>query len=307
MKNLTKTGLFCLMLSALFGTSAFAQELIVGGQAVGIQIALDGVMVAGVAAVDTAEGAFSPAADAGVQEGDLITAVDGKAVGSAADFISLVGASGGESATVSITRGDRQMEIPVRPVRAKDNCWRMGIWLRDSISGIGTVTFCDPETGTFGALGHSVSDREGGSGVPMKDGCITNAEIVSVVRGSSGTPGELNGCADVNTVRGSIDSNTENGIYGTAFLRLGSRVLETGSIATGKASIICTVAGSAEKEYSVDINRVYRDADGTHAMLTVTDAALLACTGGIVQGMSGSPILQNGRIVGAVTHVFVST
>ena len=140
----------------------------------------------------------------------------------------------------------------------------------------------------------------------MREGVITGAEIVSVVPGTSGTPGELNGCTDSAAVEGSIEQNTENGIYGRAFVRLGSRVMETGELCTGKASIVSTVTGKGQKEYSVDINRVYRDSEGTHAMLTVTDPELLHCTGGIVQGMSGSPILQNGKLVGAVTHVFVN-
>lgn len=306
MRKIILTALCCCALSSVFASTAFAQELIVGGQAVGIQISLDGVMVAGVAAVQTPDGERSPAADAGIKEGDFITAVGGREVESAAAFIEAVGALGGECADVTVLRGDDAVHIPVQPVKSADGRWLMGIWLRDSISGIGTVTFCDPETGTFGALGHSVSDGEAGCRMPIREGSITDAEIVSVVPGASGTPGELNGCADMNTVKGSIEHNTENGIYGKALVRLGSRVLETGDIMPGKASIVCTVKGRCEQEYSVDINRVYRDADGTHVMLTVTDRELLACTGGIVQGMSGSPIIQNEKIVGAVTHVFVN-
>ncbi len=306
MRKIFLTALWCCALSAAFTGTAFAQELIVGGQAVGIQISLDGVMVAGVAAVQTADGEQSPAADAGIKEGDFIKAVGGREIESASEFIEAVGELEGQCADVTVLRDDAQIHIPVQPVKSEDARWLMGIWLRDSISGIGTITFCDPETGTFGALGHSVSDGETGCKMPIRDGCITDAEIVSVVPGASGTPGELNGCADMNIVKGSIDHNTENGIYGKAFVRLGSRVLETGDIMPGKASIVCTVRGRGEQEYCVDINRVYRDADGTHVMLTVTDQELLSCTGGIVQGMSGSPILQNGKIVGAVTHVFVN-
>lgn len=303
MRKIMRTALWCCALSAVFTSTAFAQELIVGGQAVGIQISLDGVMVAGVAAVQTADGEQSPASDAGIKEGDFIMAVGERDIESAAEFIEAVGELDGRCADVIIMRDDNTIHIPVQPVLSADGRWLMGIWLRDSISGIGTVTFCDPETGIFGALGHSVSDGETGCRMPIRDGCITDAEIVSVVPGTCGTPGELNGCADVNAVKGSIEHNTENGIYGKAYVRLGSRVLETGEITPGKASIVCTVRGRGEKEYAVDINRVYRDADGTHVMLTVTDQELLACTGGIVQGMSGSPILQNDRIVGAVTHV----
>ena len=162
MRKIILTALCCCALSSVFASTAFAQELIVGGQAVGIQISLDGVMVAGVAAVQTPDGERSPAADAGIKEGDFITAVGGREVESAAAFIEAVGALGGECADVTVLRGDDTVHISVQPVKSADGRWLMGIWLRDSISGIGTVTFCDPETGTFGALGHSVSDGEAG-------------------------------------------------------------------------------------------------------------------------------------------------
>ena len=299
------TALCCMVLLPGLTATAFAQELIVGGQPVGIQMEIDGVVVAGLGPVETEKGNVTPAEAAGIKEGDLITAVGGREIGSAAEFIEAVSCSGGEETEVTVERGGKSMSFSVRPAQAKDGRYLMGIWLRDSISGIGTLTFLDPETGTYGALGHSVSDGEGGS-LPIREGFIIDAEIVSVVPGASGTPGELNGSANAQNVKGSIEQNTQNGIYGTAFVRLGSRVLETGTVIPGKASIVSTVNGSGEKEFSVDVNRVYRDADGTHIMLTVTDAELLETTGGIVQGMSGSPILQNGKLVGAVTHVFVN-
>ncbi len=182
----------------------------------------------------------------------------------------------------------------------------LGILLRDALSGIGTLTFCDPESGRFGALGHSVNDGGTGLPIPLRGGSITDAQIVSVKPGASGAPGELDGVADLGRVLGSIERNTENGIFGTAFDSLGGRRLEVGVIRAGPASIVSTVEGHEAREYAVEVNRVYRDSGGTHAMLSVTDPELLARTGGIVQGMSGSPIIQEGRLVGAVTHVFVS-
>ena len=142
--------------------------------------------------------------------------------------------------------------------------------------------------------------------VPLRDGSISDAQIVSISKGAAGAPGELNGCADIGKALGSVDRNTGHGIFGRSFTTMGGRVVETGEIRTGKASILSTIDGRETEEYSVDITRVYNDADGCHVMLTVTDSALCAKTGGIVQGMSGSPILQNGKLVGAVTHVFVN-
>ena len=204
-------------------------------------------------------------------------------------------------------RGGRPLLLTVKPARSDERQWMLGMWLRDGISGIGTVTFCDPATGLYGALGHSVSDADSGAMLPMGGGSITEAEIVSVKPGAAGVPGELNGCADPGKVLGSIERNTEHGIYGHMNQPSGGRVIETGRIRTGPATILATVDGGQTKEFSVKISRIYRDSDGEHVMLSVTDPALCARTGGIVQGMSGSPILQDGKLVGAVTHVSVST
>ena len=183
----------------------------------------------------------------------------------------------------------------------------LGLLLRDGLSGIGTLTFRDPDSGIFGALGHSINDAATGLAVPVREGSITDAQIVSVTPGAAGAPGELDGCADLGRVLGEITRNSEVGIFGLSSESFGGRCLETGELTAGPASIVSTVSGHETREYAVEINRVYREAGGTHAMLSVTDAELLARTGGIVQGMSGSPILQNGRLVGAVTHVSVST
>ena len=158
----------------------------------------------------------------------------------------------------------------------------------------------------YGALGHSISDSGTELLVPLREGSITDAEIVSVVPGSSGTPGELNGCADTAKTLGNVEQNTELGIYGHIFTRTGSIVVETGDMHTGSATIISTVNGREEKEYDAEINRIYNETGGQRMMLTVTDPELRSITGGIVQGMSGSPVMQDGKLVGAVTHVFVS-
>ena len=306
MKKAVITTLFCLFLATSLPTAAFAQELIVGGQVVGIKISTRGVMVAGVAEVETAEGSCCPAEDAGIREGDLITEANGTAVLSAVELVSAVGAKNGEPVALTVERGSKRLCMTITPALSNDGQWRLGMWLRDGISGIGTVTFCDPATGIYGALGHSISDGDTGVMLPLSEGSITDAEIVSVTRGAAGVPGELNGCADMNKVLGSVEGNTGHGIYGRAYVSMGSTVKEIGQICTGKASIVSTINGREAREYTVEITRVYKDADGEHVMLTVTDPTLCAQTGGIVQGMSGSPILQNGKLVGAVTHVFVN-
>ncbi|MGI5977162.1 MAG: SpoIVB peptidase [Candidatus Limivicinus sp.] len=306
MKKTVITAACCLILGAALSPAASAQELVVGGQAVGIQVGTDGVYVAGLSDVETAEGKSTPAADAGMKQGDMILKINGRDVKYASQLIETVAALEGKPAELTVQRDNEILHIEIQPVQADEGRWMMGMWLRDGLSGIGTLTFCDPVSGVYGALGHSISDGESGKKLPLSGGKITDAEIVSVTKGRSGAPGELNGCADLGKVLGSIEANTDHGIYGRAYASPGSRKIETGDIAAGDASIVSTVIGREPREYKVEINRVYRDSKGEHAMLTVTDPELRASTGGIVQGMSGSPILQNGRLVGAVTHVFVN-
>ena len=306
MKKWIGTGLWICLLLPLLSVSAYAQELIVGGQAVGIQISTEGVLVAGINEVETASGARSPAAEAGLKEGDLITGADGAPLMDAAALMDAIASAGEESVTLSVRRGEQELELPVTPALSVEGRPMLGILLRDGLSGIGTLTFCDPASGRFGALGHAISDAGTGLRVPVREGSITDAQIVSVKPGAAGAPGELNGLSDMGAVLGQIDCNTGDGIFGFLMQELDGRRLETGSITAGPASIVSTVEGSEQREYAVEVNRVYRDEEGVHAMLSVTDAELLGRTGGIVQGMSGSPIIQNGKLVGAVTHVFVS-
>ncbi len=304
MKKIILTGLWSLFLLC-FTAGAFAQELMVGGQAVGIQISTDGVIVAGFSPVETAEGAVSPSEDAGLQPGDLICGADGHEISDAAGLIAALEGAGAEI-ELQVRRGAQELRLPVEPALGAEGRPMLGILLRDGLNGIGTLTFCDPDSGVFGALGHSINDSDTGIAIPLREGSVTEAQIVSVRPGTPGAPGELDGVSDLSRVLGTVERNTEVGIFGHAGTGLGSRIAEIGVIAAGPASILSTVEGTAAREYAVEVNRIYRDADGTHAMFTVTDPALLGRTGGIVQGMSGSPILQNGRLVGAVTHVFVS-
>ena len=306
MKKTILTALAALALTAALPTAAWAQELALGGQIVGIQISTEGVLVAGTGAVETAEGSRSPAAEAGVRQGDMIMEVAGRKVRDAAALIEAVSALEGAPAELTVLRAGLPLLLTVTPARSAEDQWMLGMWLRDGISGIGTLTFCDPRTGLYGALGHSIRDLESDAAVPLSEGSITEAEVVSVKPGAAGLPGELNGCADLGRVLGSIERNTEHGIYGHLSAAAPGRLVETGEIRTGPATILATVDGRETKEYRVQVSRIYRDGDGEHVMLTVTDPQLCARTGGIVQGMSGSPILQDGKLVGAVTHVFLS-
>ncbi len=306
MKKTMITALTALLLLLAFPATAFAQELIVGGQAIGIRIETEGVLVSGVAEVETEQGVCSPAAEAGLQEGDRILRADGVELRSAAELIAAVSRAGEAGLELTVRREEKTLRLPVQPALSKDGQWMLGLWLRDAVTGIGTVTFCDPETGVFGALGHSVTDDNSGCLVAVESGSITEAEITGVTPGEAGAPGALNGDFTGGRILGSVEQNNDWGIYGTATAPLGGKAVEVGQFRTGPATILATVNGRESREFAVRITRLYRDKAGEHVMLTVTDPELCAMTGGIVQGMSGSPILQDGKLVGAVTHVFVN-
>lgn len=296
------------LLSALCA-GAYDGTLIPGGSTVGIRMELGGVMVSGFSDVETENGSVSPSRQAGVMEGDIIFAVNGEEVGSSAEFLARAAEMDGAAVTLSVRRDGSETDISVTPAENESGKMQLGLWLRDSIAGIGTLTYYDPETSAFGALGHGVSEIDTGRLVPVDNGAVSGAEIVDVVRGERGTPGEL--CGSVAEERfGTIVSNTDAGIFG--YLD-GSRagkalsVADESEVRLGEAAILSNVSGTDVRQYSVEITRLYHDPDDCRGiMLTVTDPELLALTGGIVQGMSGSPIIQDGKLVGAVTHVLVN-
>ena len=292
--------ILCFTMSA----AALAQSLVPGGKALGIRMTTDGVMVAGVSEVETENGVVSPAADAGILKGDIITRLGSTEIDTAEDFKAAVSGLSGEKISVTVDRQGKTRQFNLQPALGNDGGWKLGLWLRDGVSGVGTLTFYDPESGVYGALGHSISDADTGAILPLGDGSIYDAEIVGIVPGKAGTPGELNGDPDEAAFLGDIELNCGCGIFGAADFE--GELLETGEIKTGKATIYCTVSGDTVSEYEIEIKKLYETSDFTTVMLTVTDPELLAQTGGIVQGMSGSPIIQEGKLVGAVTHVFVN-
>ncbi len=301
------------ILTAVCTVTAFADgALIPVGETVGIQIEMEGVLVAGLSDVETDKGCVSPARDAGLRTGDMIMAVEGKAVETAAELIQAVEDKDGGSVEVTVRRSGGNRTLSVTPARETEGGLRLGLWLRDGVAGIGTVTYIDPETGAFGALGHGVNDVDTGVLLPVADGDVCRAQIVDVKRGQSGTPGELTGSFDPGAVIGCINTNTPCGIFGTITGGLGSLrppmpVGGAEDVQKGPATILACVAGSQIKEYDVEIARTGMAAgSGRDLSVHVTDPELLARTGGIVQGMSGSPILQNGKLIGAVTHVLVN-
>lgn len=299
--------LLTLALLAVPALADGARALVPVGRTVGIEAQTAGLLVVSLSEVETAEGKVSPAADCGIQPGDIIVRLGACEVSTSADFAEVAACLDGSPVAVQLTRAGQLIQYTVTPaLSTEDGCWRLGLWLRDGIAGIGTVTFYDPETGLFGALGHSINDVDTGVVLPLGEGFISSATVSDVQKGEKGRAGELHGAFDSGTRLGSVTSNTSSGIFGQAmsgFEGTAMPVAEDGEIKNGQATIMANVSGSEVKEYSVEISRAQ---SGGRLMVTVTDPELLSATGGIVQGMSGSPIIQDGKLIGAVTHVLIS-
>ena len=311
------------------GVSAQAASLVPLGRAVGIQMTTAGMLVADLAEVDTPGGKATPAKDAGLLPGDVICRIDGRDIASSADFLAAVDAAG-DTMSVTVLRGGAEVTatvtpavtelpetlmngetstLPAPPAVTADGTRQLGLWLRDGVTGVGTLTYYDPATGRYGALGHGISDETSGVLMPLRDGSVLSAVIADARPGGHGTAGELVGSFDPGDRIGGIERNCLFGIFGTLDAPPAGDAVETASadtVKTGGATILSTVAGEDVRAYTVDISRVYHDGGCTRFLITVTDPDLLAATGGIVQGMSGSPILQDGRLIGAVTHVLLA-
>ena len=275
--------------------------VIPGGIPFGIKVMSDGVMV-----VSTADG--SPAKQAGLKEGDVITSVNGAEVFTNYELSEAIQMSEG-CAEIVYERGGSTISTSVEPALT-DGVPKIGAWVRDSAAGIGTLTFVDPKAGIFGGLGHSVSDPSTGKAVPLRSGEITAADIYDVVKGEKGCAGELCGAILPNSDIGEVTKNTPTGIFGEFDGEICGDPMPVAfrqEVKTGSASILTTIDGCEPREYSIEIERInLPDLLGSKGMLIkITDPELLRKTGGIVRGMSGSPIIQNGRLAGAVTHVLL--
>ena len=281
--------------------------LIPVGHTVGVKLFAKGVLV-----VKLPEGA-SPARACGLKSGDVIVSCGGKAVQSTEQFRALLQEAGEEPTDLQVTRCGRPVTLSVAPEQNDQGGYAIGAWIRDSMAGIGTVTYYDPATKTFGALGHGVTDVDTAVLMPFSTGSVLPSTVKAVKRGEAGCAGELRGDFDLDEDLGTLDANTAAGIFGrmeTEADWLRGRALPAAKkdeVRPGKAIIRSNVRGDEVQEYEIEILKVQQNApDGRDLVLSVTDPALIAATGGIVQGMSGSPILQNGKIVGAVTHVLVN-
>ena len=290
------------------------QEVLVSGSPVGIYMETKGVLVIDSGEITDREGIRRTPAEHIIQSGDYICEIDGKVLTGKRQLMQLVRENQGEPMELQVIRHQETIKLEMTPVETEDGSYKLGIWVRDNIQGIGTLTYVEPN-GTFGALGHGISDTDTGERLEISDGDLYRADILSIRKGTAGTPGELRGVINYREENriGTICGNSQYGIRGQ--LEPGKytesmKKIPTGlkqEIQTGKAEIRCDI-GDGIREYQCEILEIDSNARDTNKcfVLRITDDDLLSRTGGIVQGMSGSPVLQNGKLIGAITHVFVN-
>ena len=298
-----------LMAILLMATPAYAQTLVPGGQSIGVAVNTGGVVVIGASDIGSTP---SPARLAGLRSGDVIVAIDGVETLSSAEIAGML--DSGECRVTYSRNGERHEALLKPAYDRSDGLYKLGIWVRDSAAGIGTLTYYDPETGRYGALGHAITDADAGIVLPLNGGTIYENSIIGVEKGRSGRPGEILGQFYDGGAMGDVDRNSVYGIFGdmaaapeAAAYEGGMETLPKDELQTGRATILTTVDEAGLREFECEIVRIDRSEQAQNRSFTIriTDDELISLTGGIVQGMSGSPVIQNGRLAGAVTHVYV--
>lgn len=283
------------------------------GNTIGLKLYTEGVLVVGMSEIEGKK----PYENTGIQEGDRIIKIDKQNISSTDDLVQTVNSAQGKEVQVTYIKDDTLEELTTNmlPAKTKDNEYKLGLWVRDAAAGVGTLTFYEPSTKMFAALGHGITDIDTGDIVTIANGELVSSNIVSITKGEKGTPGEIRGSIDGETKLGDISKNTSFGIFGKISnktkLEINQNemeVLARNEIEQGKAQIICELEEGKKKTYEIQIQKIYttNNTDNKSMLIKVTDKELLEKTGGIIQGMSGSPIIQNGKFVGAVTHVLVN-
>ena len=295
------------ILSILFfpiSAFAYSSSVILGGEDVGIHIEMPGVMVIGFYKVNGSNVVSDPS----IEVGDIITAVNGSSITKIDELTSKIEEHvKDDQITLSVLRNGEKIKATLTLVKA-DGIYKTGLYVKDSITGLGTISYIDPETKVYGALGHEILESTSGKLVEVKTGSIFESTVTSIKKSSNGTAGEKNASFNLEHVFGNIETNTNHGIFGIYEEEIEGNTIEVAhkeDIKVGKASIYTVLSGSDKKEYEIEITDIQEYNDVKNITFEITDQDLINKTGGIVQGMSGSPIVQNGKIIGAVTHVII--
>ncbi|MBQ7688820.1 MAG: SpoIVB peptidase [Clostridia bacterium] len=294
----------------LIVTAAERRYVYPGGELIGIRLRTRGVTVVGTTPFDADDGLADPATQAGIQKGDVLLSIGGEEIDSNAELTQLIEDSNGQTLETVVERNGEELHLFLTPEKTSNTgLYKGGLWVRDSAAGIGTLTFSDPVTGRIATLGHGIYDSDTEALLEVSQGEIYTASVTGITRGTPGMAGEIGGRIG-DTALGSVDENSVRGVYGDVYLIENAReqvpVAAKSEVEVGAAQVICTVFDGEKQTYDIEITRLHTGSGENGMTIKITDTALLAATGGIIQGMSGSPILQNGRLVGAVTHVFVN-
>lgn len=282
------------------------------GKAIGMKMYTKGVLVVGMSEIEGQK----PYENSGIETGDKIVEVNNVKINNTEELIACVNSSKGENIEITYISDNEEEVTNISPVKTGDNEYKLGLWVRDAAAGVGTLTFYEPSTGEFGALGHGINDVDTYELIDIANGELVTTNIVDIVKGEDGTPGEIRGVIDGGSTIGSIYKNTSYGVYGkvvdTSRLNLSKddeiEVANRSEITTGKAEIMCELENGKTEKYEIEIQKIFleNNQDNKSMLIKVTDEDLIEKTGGIIQGMSGAPIIQNGKFIGAVTHVLVN-
>ena len=287
------------------------------GNIAGVKLYTNGVLVVGMSEIEGEDNKkYKPYANTGIEEGDTIISINNTEILNTDDLVNIVNSSNGNKLDIKYVRDNQSLECSITPVKTIENDYKLGLWVRDAASGVGTITFYDPKTGDFGALGHGIVDIDTEELINIASGEFVTTKILNITKGESGNPGRIQGTIDNQENIGIISKNTRFGIYGkvddTHSLNIDytkeMEVALRSEIQKGKATILCSLDNENVKEYEIEIEKIYvnNNYDNKSMLIKITDQELLEKTGGIIQGMSGSPIIQNGKFVGAITNVLVN-
>lgn len=290
-------------------------KVITCGKVVGVVMKTDGILVLGTGSVKDDAGKILKPSQGIIKTGDVIVSCNGTAISQKEDLKKAVSSTNGKAINFEVKRNNNFIDLQITPVQNEFGEYKIGAWVRDSTQGLGTVTFIDPQSGKFAALGHGVYDVDTKELMPVAEGVVTLSELSGVKKGEIGEPGEIIGMLDKENIVGEVSTNTSSGIFGVMNAKgvesLEGEALEIGlmqEVTEGKALIRSDVIDGEVRDYTINIESIskFGSTDDKGMVIRVTDERLIQKTGGIIQGMSGSPIIQNGKLIGAVTHVFVN-
>ncbi|MGN1299406.1 MAG: SpoIVB peptidase [Candidatus Scatovivens sp.] len=291
-------------------------EIVPVGKIIGLKLYTNGVLVVGMSEIENMDNQMErPFDNADIKEGDTIIKVNNTEIDSIESLKKEVNNSNGNTINLTLVRDGSILTSNIIPTKTEENEYKLGLWVRDAATGVGTITYYEPESKQFAALGHGITDTDTDKLIDIESGELVTSNIVSIKKGESGKPGEIKGSIINQLTIGNVTKNSIFGIYGD-LTNLASLNIDTSKsikvalrneIKTGSASIICNINGAETKEYSINIDKIYYDNDSSNKsfIITVTDKELIERTGGIIRGLSGAPIIQNGKFVGAVTNVLV--